>query len=251
VERRIERSATVRLIRLVPAPASRRASIAISGLMLAVGAVAAVLAIVAPSRREEASAVLAVAAALGLGVGVGTLGQVIRSRRDGGGEDLVRLLGGSLDDSYLLLLGPRLPGVPRDLEALLVGPPGVRALVVRRWHGRYRVRNNGWEFDTHGAKGWIRCITNPSFESGTASNAVAGWARNAVHGTNLPIAPAVAFPAPQSKIVLEEPDVEVITTENVPWWANRIGRVQRMDAADVVAFVEAVVNASRQAATRA
>lgn len=241
----------MRLIRLTPAPASRRGPLGIAALMLGVGAVAAVLAIAAPSRRAEATAALAVAAALGLGVGGGTLGRTLRLRRDGGGEDLVGLLAPSLDDSYLLLLRPRLPGVPRDLEALLVGPPGVRALVVRRWHGRYRVRHNGWEFDTHGPKGWIRCITNPSFESGAASNAVAGWARRAVNDGNLPIAPAIAFPARQSLLVLEEPDVEVITTDNVPWWANRIGRVQRMDAAEVVAFVEAVVDASRKASTAA
>ncbi|HLY35480.1 MAG TPA: hypothetical protein VKU35_02075 [Candidatus Limnocylindria bacterium] len=238
----------MRLIRLTPRAASRRGPLAMAALMLLVGAVAAVLATVAPSRRAEASAALAVAAALGLGVGGGTLGRTLRSRSDGGGKDLVGLLAPSLDDSYLLLLHPRLPGVPRDLEALLVGPPGVRALVVRRWHGRYRVRHNGWEFDAHGAKGWIRCITNPSFESGAASNAVAGWARGAVNGGTLPIAPAVAFPARQSRLILEEPDVEVITTENVPWWANRIGRVQRMDAAEVVAFVEAVVQTSRLAA---
>ena len=240
----------MRLIRLAPPPSSRRGPLAVAGLMLAVGAVAAVLAIVAPSRRPEASAALAVAAALGLGVGVGSLGQTLRARRGGGGDDLVRLLGQSLDDSYLLLLHPRLPGVPADLEALLVGPPGVRALVVRRWHGRYRARHNGWEFDMRGRKGWIRCITNPSFESGNASNAVASWARRAINDANLPIAPAVAFPIPQSKLVLEEPDVEVITTENVPWWANRIGRVQRMDAAEVVTFVEAVVSASRATAER-
>jgi hypothetical protein len=240
----------MRLIRLVPPPASRRGSLAIAGLMLAVGAVAAVLAITAPSRRAEASAALAVAAALGLGVGAGSLGQVLRRRRDDGSDDLVRLLGETLDDSYLLLLRPRLPGVPSDLEALLVGPPGVRALVVRRWHGRYRVRHNGWEYDAHGKKGWIQCITNPSFESGTTSNAVAGWARRTISDTSLPIEPAVAFPMRLSQVVLEEPDVEVITTENAPWWANRIGRVQRMDAAQVVAFAEAVVSASRSAAER-
>jgi hypothetical protein len=213
--------------------------------MLAVGAVAAVLAIVAPSRQPEATAALGLAAALGLGVGAASALPVLRARRGADGDDLVRLLGQSLDDSYLLLLGPRLPGVPRELEALLVGPPGIRAIVVRRWHGRYRVRHNGWEFDAHGSKGWIRCLTNPSFESGSASNAVASWARRAVTDSALPIAPAVAFPIRQSTIVLEEPDVEIITTENVPWWANRIGRVQRMNAAEVVGFAEAVMSASR------
>ena len=240
----------MRLIRLVPPPSSRRGAFAVAGLMLTVGAVAAVLAISAPARRAEASAVLAIASALALGVGAGSLGQTLRQRRSASSEDLVRLLGQTLDDSYLLLLRPRLPGVPSDVEALLVGPPGVRALVVRRWHGRYRVRHNGWEFDTHGRRGWIRCVTNPSFESGSARNAVAGWARNTVADPNLRIEPAVAFPEPRSQVVLEEPDVEVITTENAPWWANRIGRVQRMDAAAVVAFAEAVVSASRRAAER-
>lgn len=238
----------MRLIRLVPPPSSRRGPLAFAGLMLAVGALAAVLAIVAPARRSEATAALAITAALGLGIGAGSLGQTLRIRHKGTGDDLVRLLGGTLDDSYLLLLRPRLPAVPADLEALLVGPPGVRALVVRRWEGRYRARNNGWEFDTHSRRGWIRCITNPTFESRSASLAVAGWARTALGGGPIPVEPAVAFPDRRSRVVLEEPDVEVITTENAPWWASRMGKVQRMDAGEVVGFVEAVVEASRRAA---
>ena len=218
--------------------------------MLGVGAVAAVLAMVAPSRREEASAVLAIAAALGLGVGAGMLAQTFRERKDGGGEDLVRLLSPTLDDSYLLMLRPRLPGVPHDLEALLAGPPGIRALVVRRWQGHYRVRINTWEFDTHGRRGWIACLTNPSFEAGSAKNAVVTWARESTTELNPPIEAAVAFPSRRSQLVLEEPDMEVITIENAPWWANGIGRVQRMDAARVVAFAEAVMNASRKQAER-
>jgi hypothetical protein len=44
--------------------------------------------------------------------------------------------------------------------------------------------------------------------------------------------------------------VDVVTTDNAPWWANRVGRVQRMDAARVVAFAEAVVTASREQADK-
>lgn len=218
--------------------------------MLAVGAIAAVLAIVAPARRPEASALLAVVAAIALGVGAGMLGQALRSRRDGGAEDLVRLLGPTLDDAYLLLLRPRLPAVPADLEALLVGPPGVRAVVARRWQGHYRVRGTTWEFDARGKRGWIRCITNPTTESTDVRNRVIAWARAVVGDQNLPVEAAVAFPQRASRIVLEEPTVEIVTTDNAPWWANRFGRVQRMDAARVVAFAEAVVAASREHAER-
>jgi hypothetical protein len=41
----------------------------------------------------------------------------------------------------------------------------------------------------------------------------------------VPVVPAVAFPRPESVVVLEEPDIEVITHDNAPWWAQRIGRV--------------------------
>jgi hypothetical protein len=236
----------VRLIRLVPRPSSRRGPLALAGLMLAVGTTAAVLAIAAPARREEASAVLAIAAALGLGTGAGMLAQSLRNRRDYGGDDLVRLLSSTLDDSYMLMLHPRLPGVPRDLEGLLAGPPGIRAFVVRRWEGRYRVRANTWEFDARGRRGWIPCLTNPSFEAATARNAVLAWSRETTTEQSLPIEPAIAFPSRRSQLILEEPDVEVVAADNAPWWANRIGRVQRMDAGRVVAFAEAVMRASRQ-----
>ncbi len=236
----------MRVIRLAETAPSRRRAFALAGLMLAVGAVAAVLAIAGPQRRPEASALLAIVAALGLGIGAGMLAQALRARTSGAPEDVVRLLAGALDDAYLLLVAPRLPGVPREVEALLVGPPGVRVLIARRWHGRYRVRGHGWEFDARGRKGWIPCITNPSFEGQAARNALVSWARGAGH-ENLPAEPAVVFPERRSRIVLEEPESEVITTENVPWWANGFGRVQRLNAERVVAFAESVIDASRAA----
>ncbi len=234
----------MRVIRLAERDASRRGPTVLAALMLLVGAVSAALAVTAPARRPEASALLAVVAALALGVGAGMLGHVLRVRRSGAPDDLVRLLSGALDDTYLLLVSPRLPGVPGEVEALLVGPPGVRALIARRWHGRYRVRGNGWEFDARGRRGWIPCITNPSFEGTAARNAVATWARGAGH-ENLPIEPAVAFPDRHSRLILEEPESEVVTIDNVPWWANAMGRVQRLNAERVVAFAESVIAATR------
>ena len=56
--------------------------------------------------------------------------------------------------------------------------------------------------------------------------------------------------APWSVVVLEEPDTEVVTTDNAPWLAQRIGRVQRMDAARVGRFVQAVIDAADGPALR-
>jgi hypothetical protein len=59
----------------------------------------------------------------------------------------------------------------------------------------------------------------------------------------LSVTPVVAFPLPISRVVLEEPAGEIVTSDNAPWYAQRIGRVQRMDAARVGRFVQAVIDA--------
>jgi hypothetical protein len=133
--------------------------------------------------------------------------------------------------------------VPDDLAALLVGPAGVRALVARRWRGRYRVRGRGWEYDTRTRAGWIPCRTNPSFDADAVADAVRAWTRTAVDDPGIPVVPAVAFPRAWSVLVMEEPDTEVLTADNAPWWAQRIGRVQRLDPNRVGRVVQAVLDA--------
>ncbi len=242
----------MRVIRLTPPPTASTRLLAVAAAMLVVGAVAAVLAITGPRTRPDGLAILAIAAAMGLGVGASMVGEAFRSRRRKSNEDLVQLLAPALPDAYLLLLDPQLAGVPSDVAALLVGPPGVRALLVRRRRGRYRVRGRAWEYDTHSYRGWIRCITNPSYEGIAARNAVGEWARQSAGEPNLPLEAAIAFPSKESHLVLEEPEEEIITVENAPWWAQRIGGVQRMDAARAVRFVEAVMaaRAERRSARR-
>jgi len=229
--------------------AERRWAVALSLGMLLVGGIAIVVMAMAPAGRGDAVAALGVSAALGIGVGTAMLTRALRhrtgSRQD---DDLGRLVRDAFDDSYVLILAPSLPGVSRDLAALLIGPPGVRALVVRRWRGRYRVRGRGWEYDTHSRHGWIPCRTNPSFDADAVADAVAHWARTAADEPSLPIAPAVAFPRSYSTVVLEEPDTEVVTCDNVPWWAQRIGRVQRLDAARVTRIAHAVLDAADDSA---
>jgi hypothetical protein len=210
--------------------------------MLAVGVLALLLVALLPAGRTGAIAALAVPAALGLGVGTAWLVRALAQARRPPGEDLARLLSPAFGDGYVLVLSPRLPGVSADLAALLVGPPGVRAVVTRRWRGRYRVRDRAWEYDARGRTGWIPCRTNPSFEADAVARAVADWAGEATDEVTA-VKAVVAFPLPMSRIVLEEPDGEIITSDNAPWYAQRIGRVQRMDAARVGRFVQAVVDA--------
>jgi hypothetical protein len=234
----------MRLIRPADASGERRWAVALSLAMVLVGGAAIVLMGLLPGDRVTGVAALGIAAALAIGIGLAWLIRAIGGgHRRPDGDELARILGPAFDDSYVLILSPRLPSVPPDLAALLIGPAGVRALVVRHWRGRYRARGRGWEYDTRSRSGWIPCRTNPSFDADAVADAVAAWARTAVDDPNIPVVPAVAFPRPQSVVVLEEPDTEVITHDNAPWWAQRIGRVQRLDSQRVGRVVQAVVDA--------
>jgi hypothetical protein len=215
--------------------------------MLVVGGIAVILMALLPPARVAPIALLGLSAALGLGVGGGMGWQVIsraRRRREEIGHDLGRMLAPTFDDSYTLVLAPRLPGVPDDLAALLVGPAGVLAFIARRWRGRYRVRGRGWEFDTRSRSGWIPTDTNPSFDADAVASAVSRWTRDTLADPSVTISPAIAFPRTYSTVVLEEPIGEIVTADNAPWWAQSIGRVQRLDPRRAATFVEAVLSAS-------
>lgn len=244
----------MRLIHPVPIRGTRTNGLAVALGMLVVGSTALALRAFIPANRTAAIALLGLSAALGLVVGVAMIWREARAgrrwRKDVG-EDIVRLLGPAFDDSYTLVLSPRLPGVPADLAALLVGPAGVRAVIARRWRGRYRVRGRGWELDTSSRAGWIPTDTNPSFDADAVADAVTRWSRTAIDDPSVGITPAIAFPRPFTSVVLEEPAGEIVTTDNAPWWAQTIGRVQRLDAHRAARFIEAVLSASEAETTAA
>jgi hypothetical protein len=212
--------------------------------MLAIALVAAGLVLVGPLPNEHAAALIGVAAALAFGVGCVWLVRALgRDPAIADASDLERLLAPVFDDSYALVVRPRLPGVSDDLAAILVGPPGVRGLIARRWRGRYRVRGRAWQYDTRGRQGFIACRTNPSFDAAAIRDGLSRWAEEADLG-QVPIASAIVFPRAHSRLILEEPADEIVTPDNTPWWAHRIGRTQRLDAARSARFVEAVLAAA-------
>lgn len=224
--------------------AGRRRPLLLALSMLAVGVLAMELTVVGPITATGA-AVMAGAAALGLGIGAAWLLRVARPDRARRVSDaLTELLSATFDDSYTLVVAPRLP--VRDsvrLDGILVGPAGVRVLTVRDWEGRYRVRGKVWEFDAHGRRGWVQCRTNPSHDATALADGVVRWSRRAGIG-DVPMLPVIVFPRRHSRIVLEEPADEVVTTDNAPWWANTIGRVRRLDPATASRILDAVLDAA-------
>ena len=231
------------------AGSARRRPLLLAASMLVTGLLAMELTVLA-STTATVAAIGAGTAAIALGVGATLLVRILRpsrSRQLTGA--MTALLRDTFDDSYALIVAPRLPirDVSR-LHGILVGPAGVRVLTARDWVGRYRVRGRAWEFDAHGRKGWIRCRTNPSWEANSLRDGVARWAHE-TGLSDLPMRAAVVFPHSHSRIVLEEPEDEIVTSDNAPWWANSIGRVRRMDAAEVARLVEAVLDAAEPEST--
>lgn len=230
-------------------PVGRRRSLLLSLSMLAAGVIAGQLTLV--SAAAPATGIMAGAAALGLGVGSAWLARAVRPNRTRElAAALIGILTPAFDDTYTLLVAPRLPIRDAErLDGILVGPGGVRVITARNWEGRYRVRGRVWEFDARGRRGWIRCRTNPSFEAGKLAEGFTRWLGQEGFG-ELPIRPTIAFPLTRSRIQLEEPSDEVITSDNAPWWANTIGRVRRVDAAQATRLVEAVLDGAERAAGR-
>jgi Nuclease-related domain len=229
-------------------PTGRRRALLLACSMLAVGVIAAQLTLLS-TPTPAASGVMAGAAAIGLGVGSAWLLRVLRPNRTRElSGALIEVLAPAFDDSYTLLVAPRLPirDAPR-LDGVLVGPGGVRVITARNWEGRYRVHGRTWEFDARGRRGWIRCRTNPSTDAAGLSEGFARWLSGQGFG-DLPIRPAIAFPLTRSRIVLEEPTDEVITADNAPWWANSIGRVRRLDPTQAGRLVEAVLDGAERTA---
>ena len=112
-------------------PAGRRRSLILSLSMLAAGVIAGQLTLV--SAAPAATGLMASAAALGLGVGSAWLARVIRPNRTRElAAALIGILTPAFDDTYTLLVAPRLPIRDAErLDAILVGPGGVRVITAR------------------------------------------------------------------------------------------------------------------------
>jgi hypothetical protein len=229
----------------------RRRSLMLAVAMLGTGLVAGALTLLGVAGAVP-TGLLAAVAALGIGVGGAWLVRAMRPNRGRAiAAKLEDLLAPALDDSYTLLLAPRLPIRDTErLDGILIGPGGVRIITARDWHGRYRVRGRTWEFEAGGRRGWIRCRTNPSFDAGGLASGFVRWAADRGF-KDLPLHAALAFPLPHSRVVLEEPEIEVVTGDNAPWWANRIGRVRRLDEAVGLRLATAIIEEAELQAVRA
>lgn len=76
----------------------------------------------------------------------GGAGRVARLEAGQRGEQAVQRVLSRLDDRWVLFTGVVVPGIRGDVDAVLIGPPGVFALEIKYWAGaiRYDAVSNSW-----------------------------------------------------------------------------------------------------------
>lgn len=81
---------------------------------------------------------------------------------------LAEVLASALDDRFVLLrnyVPPKAAGYGGDIDAVLVGPPGVVVFEVKTWRGYYSYSGERWLFRPHPQAGWQPAEKNPTIQA--------------------------------------------------------------------------------------
>lgn len=116
-----------------------------------------------------------------------------------------------------------------DIDAVLVGPPGVWALEVKAWAGAYRNVGDRWE--VRDAKGWKQFRKNPSQQARKNAGRLGSFFE--ADGVRQWVTPAVIWADPESSVAVENPVVAVWAIDRLPeergniWQGKEMSRETR------------------------
>lgn len=150
-----------------------------------------------------------------LGLAFKKLDSQIKSYRTGQeGEDaVVEAMRQSLDGNWTLFRNVVLPGRNRgDIDAVLVGPPGVWALEVKAFNGEYRNVGEQWEY--RAGNRWQ--LVKPSPSRQVQDNAARLSAFLRADGIKQWISPVVVWAKPDSPLLVENPTAAVWRLDRLP-----------------------------------
>jgi hypothetical protein len=140
--------------------------------------------------------------------------QIDEHRHGQEGEDrAAQTLVQALDSDWKVFRNLEIPGHKRrDVDLILVGPPGVWALEVKNLSGEYRNVGDTWERKT--AKLWKRSEAQPSEQARRSAGHLGAFLK--ADGVNDWVNPAVVWANPENRPVVENPSVAVWTLERLP-----------------------------------
>jgi hypothetical protein len=141
-------------------------------------------------------------------------------RRGQEGEENVKdIILQTLDGNWTLFQNIQLPGRNKaDLDAILMGPPGVWVLEIKNFSGQYRNLGEEWHVQTR--KGWEKIRKSPSRQAKINASRL-GEFLNA-DGIKQWVDPAVIWADPESSISVENPSVAVWTLNHL---ADELGNI--------------------------
>ncbi len=130
-----------------------------------------------------------------------------------GEEQAVEAMRQVLDGNWTLFRNVALPGRrPSDIDAVLIGPPGVWALEVKSLSGKYR--NVGEHWEVRAGRRWKPLRRSPSRQAQDNAARLSRFLR--VGGIHQWVTPAVVWADAESTVTVENPAVAVWTLDRLP-----------------------------------
>lgn len=130
-----------------------------------------------------------------------------------GEERLLEALRQSLDGNWMLFRNVVLPGRNQgDLDAVLVGPPGVWVLEVKMFNGEYRNTGEHWEY--RAGQRWRLLKKSPSRQARDNAVRLASFFR--ADGLSQWVEPAVVWANDESPLIVNNPAVAVWPLVRLP-----------------------------------
>ncbi len=135
-----------------------------------------------------------------------------------------------------------LPGRSKaDLDAVLVGPPGVWALEVKAFTGQYRNVSERWEYR---AGGWKSLRSSPSRQARNNAAHLGQFFR--ADGVEQWVEPVVVWANPDSPLSVENPMVRVWNLDRLPEELGNIWQGRKVDDSTRVRIEEKLTALCKQ-----
>jgi hypothetical protein len=161
--------------------------------------------------------------------------QIDNYRKGQEGEDqVVEVMRQNLDGNWTLFRNVTLPGRNKaDIDAVLVGPPGVWALEIKMLTGEYRNIGEHWEVR---AGKWKLLRSSPSRQA--QDNAVRLSSFFKADGLTQWVTPVVVWANRESPLSVENPTVAVWTFDRLPEELGNIWQSQTMPESTRACIIE-------------
>jgi hypothetical protein len=133
--------------------------------------------------------------------------QIEEHRRGQEGEDnVVQMIVQALDGNWHLFRNLSIPGQNKgDLDLVLVGPPGVWALEIKNFRGKFR--NTGETWERKNGKNWKPATVNPSRQVQNSAYRLKNFLN--ADRVNVFVNAAVVWANSESPLAVENPSVAV------------------------------------------